>query len=283
MDVHLHIAGRTDAGRVRPNNEDAFIAADLTEGQSFAGRKWAGDISVGDGGALCAVSDGMGGAQAGDVASGIVVSSLAEALASQSTGRPSQERFAGAVKEVHSTVWAQACQWGLHMGATLTAVYVRGPVAYVAEVGDSRAYLLRAGRITQLTKDQSYVQLLIDRGVEPEEAQESPLRNVILQAIGYQPHVSVALGRLDLRRFDCLLLCSDGLSNEIQDREMRNVVLASRDLGLAADRLIALANERGGRDNATVILIGVSGDLAAPSREEPVERTFRVLETFDHR
>jgi serine/threonine protein phosphatase PrpC len=170
------------------------------------------------------------------------------------------------------------------MGATLTALYVRGPTAYVAELGDSRAYVLRAGRITQLTKDQSYVQLLIDRGlVGPAQAQESPFRNLILQAIGYQPRVSVALGRLDLRRFDCLLLCSDGLSNEVTDLEMRDIVLESRDLGLAADRLIALANERGGPDNATAVLIGVNGDLATPSREEPVERTFRVLGTFDHR
>ncbi len=281
MSVHLSVAARTDTGRVRPHNEDAFLAADLTCGETFAGGTWIGDISVGDCGALLAVSDGMGGAQAGDVASGLVVSSLAEALAAQSVSRPSRDRFAGAVEDVHQTVFAPACKRGIDMGATLTAVYVRGNGAYVAEVGDSRAYLVRAGRMTQLTRDQSLIQMLLNRGlVGQEEAQESPFRNVIVQAMGYQPRVSVALARLELRLYDCLLLCSDGLSNELRDAEMRDVILSSRDLGLAAERLVALANQRGGHDNVTAVLAGVSGDLPLPSRREPIERTFRVLESF---
>jgi PPM family protein phosphatase len=284
MSVELHVAARTDAGRQRPHNEDAFLAADLTSGDTFAGGAWVGDISVGDCGALLAVSDGMGGAQAGDVASGLVVSSLAEALAAQSVARPSLDRFTGAVEDVHRTVFAQACKRGIDMGATLTAIYVRGSRAYVAEVGDSRAYLVRAGRIAQLTQDQSLVQMLVNRGVvRQEDAHESPFRNVILQAMGYQPRVSVALGRLELRRHDCLLVCSDGLSGELRDPEIRDVILSSRDLGVAAERLIALANERGGRDNVTAVLAGVSGDLPLPSRREPVERTFRVLERSDAR
>jgi serine/threonine protein phosphatase PrpC len=172
------------------------------------------------------------------------------------------------------------------MGATLTAGYVRSyersAAAYVAEVGDSRAYLIRAGRITQLTRDQSYVQMLIDAGaVDAERAQALPFRNVILQAMGHQPRVAVALGRLDLRLLDCLVLCSDGLSAELSDDEIRRTILTSPDLALAAERLVDLANARGGRDNTTVLLIGVSGDLPAPEPEEPVERTYRVLEKFD--
>jgi protein phosphatase len=169
------------------------------------------------------------------------------------------------------------------MGATLTAVYVRGMAAYVSEVGDSRAYLLRAGLITQLTKDQSYVQMLVDSGaVDPDRAQSLPFRNVILQAMGHQPDVIVALGRLELRHRDCLLLCSDGLSNELSDTEIREVFLASPDLASAADNLVGLANERGGRDNATVVLTGVGGDLPAPGPREGIDKTYRIIETFEH-
>jgi serine/threonine protein phosphatase PrpC len=283
MGVHLRIAGRTDVGRVRPKNEDAFLAVDLTGGQASVAPRWTGHLQVvGDRGVLIAVSDGMGGASEGEVASSLVVSSLAQALASSTHGMPSQERITGAVEDAHHTVWAEACNRGIRMGATLTAVYVRRTAAYVAEVGDSRAYLIRAGQMTRLTKDQSYVQTLVDSGiVDPEQAPVHPMRNIILQAMGHQPKVSVALGRLELRRHDCLLLCSDGLSTELTDEEMGALVLGSPDLMLAADRLVDAAIERGGRDNATVVLAGVGGELPAPISSEPFEKTYRVLETFD--
>jgi PPM family protein phosphatase len=283
MSVHLRIAGRTDVGRVRPKNEDAFLAVDLTSGEASVAPRWTGHLQVvGDRGVLVAVSDGMGGASEGELASSLVVSSLAQALASSSQGTPSQERITGAVEDAHHTVWAEACNRGIRMGATLTAVYVRRTAAYVAEVGDSRAYLIRAGQMTRLTKDQSYVQMLVDSGVvDPAEAPAHPMRNVIMQAMGHQPKVSVALGRLELRRHDCLLLCSDGVSTELSDEQMRAIVLGSPDLVLAADRMVDGANENGGRDNATVVLAGVGGDVPAPAACEPFEKTYRVLETFD--
>jgi serine/threonine protein phosphatase PrpC len=285
MALCLHVAARTDTGRVRLNNEDAFVAADLTCGQSSGPPRWSGRIEVGTRGALLAVSDGMGGAQAGEVASALVVSSLAQALAAPPPGQTSHARITGAVESAHRTVWTEACHRGIKMGATLTAAYVRSydeaAAVYVAEVGDSRAYLIRGGWLTQLTKDQSYVQLLVDAGtVDPHHAQSLPLRNVILQAMGHQPDVSIALGRLDLRARDCLLLCSDGLSAEVSDEEIRGTVLSSPDLVVAGDRLIDLANARGGRDNTTVLLVGVSGDLPQARTQEPIEQTYRVLETF---
>jgi serine/threonine protein phosphatase PrpC len=282
MRLNLVVAARTDSGRVRSKNEDAFLATDLTRGHSSMPPLWAGRFELGDRGALLSVSDGLGGAQAGEVASALVVSSLAHALGPQSPSRPSYEGITDAVEDAHHSVWVEADRRGIKMGATLTAVYVRGGAAHVAEVGDSRAYLIRAGHITQLTKDQSYVQMLVDSGaVAPEQAQGSPMRNIILQAMGHQPKLSVALGRLELRHHDCLLLCSDGLSTKVSDDLMREVVLASPDLPSAADSLIDLANDRGGEDNATVVLAGVGGDLPAPDVGEPVERTYRMLETFD--
>jgi serine/threonine protein phosphatase PrpC len=267
---------------VRSGNEDAFVADDLTRRERSAPPRWTGRIEVGHRGALLAVSDGLGGAQAGELASALVVSSLATALESPDERADEEGKLTGAVKGAHDTVWGEACAQGIRMGATLTAVYVCGTAAYVAEVGDSRAYLLRAGRLTLLTKDQSYVQMLVDSGaVAAEEAQSLPFRNVILQAMGHQPRLSIALGKLELRRRDCLLLCSDGLSNEMADEEMAAVVLGSPDLVLAADRLVDLANGRGGRDNVTVVLVGVGGDLPAPHGQESVNQTYRILDTFD--
>jgi serine/threonine protein phosphatase PrpC len=282
MTLYLRVAGRTDIGRVRPKNEDAFIAMDLTGGEASAAPRWSGRIEVGTRGALVAVSDGMGGAMAGEVASALVLSSLAQGMASPPGNMTSRAEIAAAVDEANRSVWAEACARGIEMGATLTAVLVRGTAAYVAEVGDSRAYLLRNGRIAQLTKDQSYVQMLVDRGaVDPDQAHELPFRNVILQAMGQNHHVKLALGRLELRRRDCLLLCSDGLTNELADHEIRDLILSSTDLSRAADRLVDVANDRGGRDNETAVLVGVGGDLPLPSRREPIEQTYRVLDSFE--
>ncbi len=152
----------------------------------------------------------------------------------------------------------------------------------MAEVGDSRAYLIRRGEITRLTKDQSYVQLLVDGGVISEaEAAQSPFANVILQAMGHQANVSVALGRLELRGRDCLLLCSDGLTKHIADDEMKATLLAAPDLRTACDRLVDLANRRGGTDNITVVLAGIGGTLARAAAGETPGATFEVLKSFE--
>jgi serine/threonine protein phosphatase PrpC len=281
MTVHLRVAARTDVGRVRPGNEDAFVAADISRGQASSTPSWRGLFEVGDRGVLLAVSDGMGGLDSGEVASAMVISSLVDALAETSAGAPSKDDITGAVESAHRSVCLEACRRGIDMGATLTAVYLRGSAAYVAEVGDSRAYLIRGGHITQLTKDQTYVQTLVDAGaVTLQQAQESPQRNLILQAMGVQPDLAIALGRLELRSLDCLLLCSDGLTTMLSDDAMREVVLSSPDLSTACDRLVDLANERGGEDNMTVVLGGVSGDLPPADVGEPVDVTYRVLERF---
>jgi serine/threonine protein phosphatase PrpC len=282
MGLYVRVAAHTDAGRIRKGNEDAFVVADLTRGERSSSARWTGRVEVGRRGALVAVADGVGGAQAGELASALVVASLASALERDDAPPNSEAKLGDAVKNAHETVFGEACARGIKMGATLTALYVRGTAAYLAEVGDSRAYLLRAGQMTQLTKDQSYVQMLVDAGaVKPEDAPSMAFRNVILQAMGHQPRLSVALGRLELRRRDCILLCSDGLSNEVSDTDMRALVLGSPDLVHACDRLIQVANERGGHDNITAVLVGVGGDLPAPVAREPVEETYRVLESFD--
>jgi serine/threonine protein phosphatase PrpC len=168
------------------------------------------------------------------------------------------------------------------MGATLTAVFVRGATAHIAEVGDSRAYLLRGGVIKQITRDQSYVQFLVERGaLTREEAKHSPLANVIFQALGLEREVNVALGRLDLRQRDCFILCSDGLSNKVSADELRTIVLSARHLDAACTQMIALAKARGGEDNITAIVAGVSGGLPAQVPGERISDTLAVLQEYD--
>jgi serine/threonine protein phosphatase PrpC len=168
------------------------------------------------------------------------------------------------------------------MGATLTAVLLRGKVAYIAEVGDSRAYLIRGGRIRQVTHDQSYVQLLVDCGaMTAAEAEESSLRNIVVQAMGLESTVKVALGRLELRHRDCFVLCSDGLTTMVKDDEIRAIVLSAANLEAACSNLIELAKQRGGDDNVTVIVAGVGGDLTRAAAGERISATFTILQDLD--
>ena len=281
-DIYLRVVGRTDVGNVRSNNEDSLVVADLSGNALIGAEGSSGRFEVGERGVLLAVSDGMGGLMAGEVASALVIESLPQALRDGRPSAPGEERLRESVQAANGKVWDAAQQKGIRMGATLTAIYVHDRVAWIAEVGDSRAYLIRAGKITQLTKDQSLVQRLMDAGtLSAEEAARSPHRGVILQAMGHQPDVSVALGRLELRARDCLLLCSDGLTAHLSDDDIRGIVLSSPDLTNACDRLVDLAKERGGVDNITVVLGGVGGTLPAPRMSsDDLKETFEVVQSF---
>jgi serine/threonine protein phosphatase PrpC len=281
MTVNLTVYGQTDIGLVRASNEDAFVIADLTGGSLLQEQRMA-RFEVGQRGVLLAVSDGMGGHQAGEVASALVVESLRRAMASQRAGEPSDALLEKAAAQANREVWQAAHYPGReNMGATLTALFVHGPTAYIAEVGDSRAYLLRGGQIAQVTRDQSYVQLLVDSGaMTPLEAKRSASNNIVMQAMGLKPEVTVALGKLDLRERDCLVLCSDGLSNKMTEGELCGLILTSPRLDVACNRLIAAAKQRGGEDNITAIVAGVSGDLPPLVSGESIAETFFVLQEF---
>jgi PPM family protein phosphatase len=282
MTLRLTVAARTDIGQVRRVNEDAFLVADVAGGalDSSPGVR---RFEVGPRGALLAVSDGMGGHKAGEIASALTLASLHRTLTRTAEPGDADALVDRAVKAANRDVYQAALEPGREkMGATLTAVLVDEAGAHIAEIGDSRAYLLRGGVIQQVTRDQSYVQILLEAGaIAPEEAPRSPMRNIILQAMGQRPSVAAALGRLALRQRDCLLLCTDGLSGALTDDELRDVVLTSSSLDAACDRLVALANERGGKDNITVLLAGVGGDLPPPSPGESIDDTLDVLRSFD--
>ena len=284
MGIKLVVAAKTDVGKVRTNNEDAYVVADLNRKEKVTADAPT-DFDVTARGVLLAVSDGMGGEQAGEVASALVVETLSRVLADNAP--ESEESKTGitriienAVTRANEEVFAAAKDPGKRgMGATLTAVFVHGPSAYIAEIGDSRAYLMRGRRVRQMTKDQSFVQLLVDSGaISKEEAENYPHKNIILQAIGQQRDLNVALGKLLLRRGDRLLLCSDGLSNKVTPEEMREIVCAAGSIDEACTKLIEAANERGGDDNATVVLAEATGEeLLVHRDEETVTQTFEVM------
>jgi PPM family protein phosphatase len=282
LDVHVSVTARTDLGRRRDNNEDAFLVADLTTGRRIDQACGIERIDVGKKGVLLVVSDGVAGQTAGEVASALVVDGLARALEVAPANAPPAVQLRHAAAKAHLDVLAAARRHGRRgMGATLTAVYLTGGSAYVAEVGDSRAYLLRAGRIFQLTRDQSVAQVLIDSGaLAPEEGKTSPMRHILVQAMGHDSAVQVALGKLELRDRDCLLLCSDGLTAKVTDEEIRRGILESKSLDVACERLVSKANERGGADNITVVIAGVGGNLPRTRADERVSTTYEILETF---
>src|SRR5688572_1626550 len=278
---HVSVAAQTDIGQAREKNEDAYVVADLTGGTLLDGEPHA-RFDVGERGVLLAVSDGMGGADSGEVASALVVETLTRVFTDSTPATmPRDALMNDAVQRAHRAVWDEAKEKGRKMGATLTAVFVHAGQAYIAEVGDSRAYLVRRGKITQLTKDQSMVQVLLDTGViSPADAEHSPLKNVILQAMGNQQNVKVALAKLELRNRDALVLCSDGLTNHVSDEEIKQHVITLRP-NVAAKKLVDLANERGGKDNITVVVAGVGGELDPARSTEKVADTLEVLTTFE--
>ena len=168
------------------------------------------------------------------------------------------------------------------MGTTTTAAGVFDGALYLTQIGDSRAYLIRGGRIAQITKDQSLMQRLVDAGeLTEEEAAVSERRNIILQALGPDPHVKVDLTRQDLCRGDILVMCSDGLSGLVKKEDIFGVVTRATDLVTACKQLIELANSRGGPDNITCIIARFSGEgLAKPDGTEALgHRVYPLLDT----
>jgi len=277
--VTISVFAQTDVGKVRQNNEDNFLVADLTQAtyQTATSQGELVDapatIRVGEKGFVAAVSDGMGGALAGEVASDLAVKVVRRLMLKfQSQPEyaqfPFSEQFRLAVEQANKLIHSQS-QTSPHlagMGATFTGLAYHQGHVYLAQVGDSRAYILRGHQIIQATKDQSLVGQLVDAGyLTEEQAQEHVYKNVILQALGAQPDTVVVLDRLTLHRNDVFLLCSDGLSNKVQGRTLMEVISSSANLKQAAEQLISLANERGGEDNITVVLCQFIGDDLPPS------------------
>ena len=253
----LRTASLTDVGRTRSENQDSY-----------------GEFRGPSGARLMAVADGMGGHQGGATASRITIEALGEVFerAPDSGEETLRDAFETANARVHQT--AQGRRELRGMGTTCVAlIFAADGSAWVAHVGDSRAYLLRDGCMAPLTADHSTVAELVRLGnITLEEAAVHPRRNEILRSIGAEPSVQVDVAPVDVRPGDQYLLCSDGLSGLVSDSEMGAVLL--RESPENATRiLVDLANERGGPDNVTVMVTAVPGDAAAASGDTEQART----------
>jgi len=273
MNVELH--AKSDVGRVRRGNEDNFLVLELSKQQTWtatdgsAALEELSSFELGQKGLVLVVSDGMGGALAGDVASRMAVDSVRDMILGTGSqkGCDSETPLVDCLK--NATVYANRA---IHhksqedsrcagMGATFTGAAVHGDLLDLVQVGDSRGYIIRKDQIRLATKDQSLVQQLVDVGqISEAEAETHMFRNVILQALGAQGDVTPVTGRIRLRKGDMLLLCSDGLSGKLRAEDIQNIVASNPDLARACDELIAEANNRGGEDNITVILARFSGN-----------------------
>ncbi|MET0790025.1 MAG: PP2C family serine/threonine-protein phosphatase, partial [Polyangiaceae bacterium] len=292
--LKVRVFGRTDVGQIREHNEDNFLVADLTR-KSRSLMEGDREPPVGERGLLLGVCDGMGGAAAGEVASQLAVDIIYEKLVQ---GEPPlhhddlARRLVNAVEEAGIRIFneARADRTRRGMGTTATIAALMDGRLFVAQVGDSRAYVLRGDRFTQVSRDQSLVNQLIEAGqLTEEEAETFEHNNIILQALGTAETVQVDLTYVDLCKGDRLLVCSDGLSGMVRGDEMREVLLAIPDSLGACRELTDRANRAGGHDNITVIVAEFDGPaLPAPTPdalvsyqkyalpEAPVDTTVRA-------
>lgn len=240
-------AERTDTGRQRPGNEDNMFARPP----------------------LFVVADGMGGAQAGEVASQIAIDTFAHGL--PDTGSP-EERLSMCVQEANRQIYelSRSENERAGMGTTLTAALLDDAALAVAHVGDSRAYLFRDGKLTRLTRDHSLVGELVRQGKLTEaQAEEHPQRSIITRALGPEETVEVDTWSYPMRADDVVLLCSDGLTSMVGEERIATILQEASDLHTTADRLIDEANEAGGRDNITVLLVRIEDVGSDTATEAP--------------
>ncbi|MFZ1983912.1 MAG: Stp1/IreP family PP2C-type Ser/Thr phosphatase [Desulfatitalea sp.] len=239
----IEFIGKTDMGRIRSNNEDAFL--------------------INSDGGYCLVADGMGGAAAGEMASQIFAQTAADIFAA---GQPVNEQelvdrvqsvFLQANDRILDHVGRYPDHKGMGCTAELLAFTATGFV--IGHMGDSRTYRLRQGSLKQLTKDHSLVQDQIDQGmITAEQARSHRMRNIILRAVGVRPSPALDTLRGPIFAGDLFLLCSDGLTDLVEDEQIVQALLGQGDLSSKAEKLIGLANLSGGKDNITVVLAGVA-------------------------
>src|SRR6185369_9717255 len=275
-DITIEVFGKTDVGLIREHNEDNFLVADVTSAMRSNEIAEPLQMRLGDKGILLLVCDGMGGAAAGEVASRMAVDSIFETL----SGAEPQARdgFARMVRRsievANERIFVQSRdnQSERGMGTTCTAAALVDQTLVIGQIGDSRCYVARAGKLAQVTKDQSLAWQLIEAGaMTPEEAKAFEHANIILQALGVQDRVEVVLSQVELRKGDVVVLCSDGLHGPVSDEEILEVMIAEPNLQKTGEALIQKALDRDGPDNITVVLGRFEGEgLLAPAPEDIV-------------
>ncbi|HEX8794908.1 MAG TPA: Stp1/IreP family PP2C-type Ser/Thr phosphatase [Polyangiaceae bacterium] len=267
-EIRVRLFARTDVGQIREHNEDNFLVADMTRKQR--GLLEANRASaVGKHGSIFAVCDGMGGAAAGEIASQLAVDIVYERMVENLDDQHAlsrdelARRLVRAIEAAGLRIFQEAKldRTRRGMGTTVTAAALVDDYLFFAQVGDSRGYVMRDGNLVQLTRDQSLVNQLIEAGqLTEEEAETFEHNNIILQALGTADTVQVDLTYCELRRGDTLLLCSDGLSGMVRFDDIREVLRSASEPLEACKLLTERANQAGGHDNITVIVVKFDGD-----------------------
>ena len=282
-EIRVKLFARTDVGQIREHNEDNFLVADIsrkTRGLLEANRTGV----IGPHGALFAVCDGMGGAAAGEIASQLAVDILYERMVDHLDEGHSMQRddlarrLVRAIEAAGLRIFQEAKldRTRRGMGTTVTAAALVDDHLFFAQVGDSRGYVLRQGQLVQLTRDQSLVNQLIEAGqLTEEEAETFEHNNIILQALGTADTVQVDLTYCELRRGDILLLCSDGLSGMVRFDDIREALRTTTEPIDACKQLTERANQAGGHDNITVIVVQFDGEGLKPLGQDAEPLKYR--------
>lgn len=258
----IEVAGKTDVGLVREHNEDSFLIGNLAAGNAYS-ENGAGILRVEAQPTLLMVADGVGGAASGEIASSLATKVVFESLRE----RAAKGTLKGAIAIADSLTQAMvAANQAIHehskqnrshhgMGTTATVGLVVSGMIYFAQIGDSRAYIVRGGIARQMTKDQSLVQRMVDAGkLTPEQAERSEHRNIILQALGPEKAIVPELTRDRLMNDDVIVLCSDGLSNQVTAQGIAGATAKHADLQALSEALIDRALKTGAPDNVTVVV-----------------------------
>ena len=271
--INVSVFGVSDRGRVRKNNEDNFVVCDLTTGEVGLTAPLR-NHTLGNRGSLFMVADGMGGEASGEVASQICAFAVPKRLYEnlKSLGQVSETNFVLLLREsieyanqiIHQKAQSDPAYRG--MGTTATASALFGPYLFVAQVGDSRAYLIRNNKLTQLTQDQTFLNYLKKIGVEvPADPEKDSRRSILTQAVGSSENVDVKVTYTKVRQGDTILLCSDGMYNMVPSTDILTSVRGTEPLSNKCKSLIDKANANGGSDNITVVMAEFNGPGLPPA------------------
>ena len=270
--IQVSVFGASDIGRVRKNNEDNFVVCDLTTGEEGLGESLRRHV-LGPRGTLFMVADGMGGEASGEVASQLCADTVPKRLYEnlKSASKVSETNFVlmlrEAIEYANQVVYLKALANAIYkgMGTTTTAAALLGHYLFVAQVGDSRAYLVRNRALVQLTRDQTFLNYLADIGVEmPADPEKDSRKSILTQAVGTSESVDVKVTYAKVCQGDQMMICSDGLYNMVRLEEIRRITTDPDDLAAKCEALISSANQGGGMDNVTVILAEFSGPGLSP-------------------
>jgi protein phosphatase len=257
---------KTDVGRMRMFNEDRFSLGDVNQAAAHVGLDRF-DGAMGRDGFLLLVSDGAGGDGRGEIASALAIHIFQNEIFNGNRKNGVGERLINATRVANEMIWERSRRAPemAGMAATLTAVWVIPPLAYVLEVGDSRCYLVRSRTIMQITRDHPMVQDLIEGGIiTPLTANMPQDRNIALQSLGTRQNITPAITSLELAQGDFILVCSDGLTKHLSEDEILDAITGSQDIGAACRLLIEGARENRADDNITAVLAQVDGDAFSP-------------------